>query len=130
MFFSWRASVVLFPLAVATCPLAAQEKPGDTITQTQLEDRVHKTLRHVLNEGARIYNEEKNIDGCCKYFQGALRMVGPILAHRVDVQLRIDRGLKEAAECANDVDRAFALHKTIGDVRDLIKKPDKLKQFD
>jgi hemoglobin len=55
--------------------------------------------------------------GCYRMYQGALTGITPFLAHRPDVQESVKKALASAEVTGNYADKAFALRKTLDEVR-------------
>lgn len=79
------------------------------------------TLRDVHNKGADLYNTTKDYVGTFRMYEGSLRTVRPLLAHRPDAQKIIDEGLEATDKEADVARRAFMLHETIENVRAYLK---------
>lgn len=80
------------------------------------------SLRDIHNEGADLFNKSKDAVGAFRLYQGALLTVKPLLAHRPAAQKLIVDGLAEAEKLVTQQQKAFKLHETIEEVRDLLKK--------
>jgi len=78
---------------------------------------LYDVLRVVINNGADLFNLNRDYSGCYRLYQGALITVRPALEHHPDLQKAIDKGLQDAERQAFMTDRAFALRKVIDDIR-------------
>ena len=79
------------------------------------------TLRDVHNKGADLYNTSKDYAGTFRIYEGSLRTMRPLLAHRPEAQKFIDDGLAASDKEADVARRAFLLHETIEKVRAYLK---------
>ena len=104
--------------------LADAPKPIDPAAFDRL---VIDALRDVHNRGASLYNEGKDYAGCFRMYEGSLRTVRPLLAHRPAVQKRIDDDLAKLGDDETVRAKAFRLHELIetvrGELRDGAVKP-------
>jgi hypothetical protein len=119
---TWFAAS-LFILGLAS-PVWADDKPANPAQSATNDQRLFDTLRDVIDRGAELYNNG-DPNGCYRFFQGALIVARPQFHQRPDLQKSIDAALDEAGRMRNIGARAFALHKTLNDVRAKInpKKP-------
>lgn len=135
-------------LALPPAPAVAQDVPEFRVWEwralrNQLDDRrlaalvadepklpdaagfdrlVVDTLRDVHNRGADLYNTAKDFQGAYRIYEGALRTVRPLLAHRPGGQRLIDDGLSAAEKESTPAQKAFKLHETIEAVRKYLKE--------
>lgn len=87
------------------------------------DKQVRDALGEVHNRGADLYNLAKDYPGAYRLYEGSLRTVRPLLAHRSSVQKRIDAGLAAAEKEADPALRAFLLHQAIEAAREELKAP-------
>lgn len=80
------------------------------------DDSLDTSLRAVLRQGALIYNDGDHA-GCCRFFEGALTALRPLLAGRPDLQAKIDRGIEDARAVTGVADRAFRLREVTDALR-------------
>lgn len=139
---------LLFALAAAATAVA--QNPPDLPVWGHLPDRIRSgsraaddaklpdattfdkvvvdTLRDIHNRGADLYNTSKDFPGAFRMYEGALRTVRPLLAHRPAAQKLIEEGLAAADKESSPAQKAFKLHETIEAVRKHLKdvggKPD------
>ncbi|MFO0937170.1 MAG: hypothetical protein U0798_11725 [Gemmataceae bacterium] len=87
------------------------------------------SLRDIHNIGASLYNEAKDYNGCYRMYEGAIRTIRPLLAHRPAVQKRIDDTLAKLGDDETVRNKAFRLHELIetvrGELRDGAAQPAK-----
>ena len=113
-------------MASLICAMAFAEPPKP-IDPAAFDRMVMDSLRDIHNRGASLYNDGKDYAGCLRLYEGSLRTVRPLLAHRPAVQKLIDDNLVKL----NDEDpvrsKAFRLHELIemvrGELRDGAAKP-------
>jgi hemoglobin len=107
---------------------------GKGKTPSKSDQALADGLRNAINEGARLFNDNGDQYGCYRVYQGALLSVRPLLDDHPDLQKDIDAGLAQANAAPSITERAFALRKVLGDVRDTLvppaKKPDDKKPDD
>lgn len=103
----------LLPLVL----VLAWADPPATIELTALDRMVIDSLKDVHNRGAELYNDAKDYTACFRMYEGALRTVRPLLAHRPATQKTIDAGLAKLADDDTARERAFRLHEVIEKVR-------------
>jgi outer membrane biosynthesis protein TonB len=78
---------------------------------------VTDALRDVHNHGADLYNQAKDYAGAYRVYEGALKTVRPLMAHRPATQKTIEEGLAAAGRETDAAKKAFALHEAIEKVR-------------
>ncbi|MBY0512639.1 MAG: carboxypeptidase-like regulatory domain-containing protein [Gemmataceae bacterium] len=110
----WLGGLVV---AVATAGLGAAQDPKPLMDAKAFDKLVVDTLREVHDRGADLYNTRKDYAGAYRLYEGSLRTVRPMLAHRPDAQKIIDGGLAAAEKEPDPAGRAYLLHKAIEDVR-------------
>jgi len=118
----WAGLAILALAAVAIAlpkPLPAdQGESGKT-----LEKNLDAGLRDVINHGAAIFNNQGDYAGCYRLFEGALQAVKPLLGNYPELQKKIAAALGEANLLPSMHDRAHALRKVLGEVRNTINPP-------
>ncbi len=119
--------LVLVVLGGGVRQSVAQEPPMAEMAKG-FDQRLNQTLRDVINRGADLYNAGDPA-GSYHLFLGALLTAKPLLDHRPEAQKIIDAGLAEGAREADFKRRAWALRRTLDDVRtQLLLKGDKLEE--
>jgi uncharacterized protein YkwD len=88
-------------LAAVTAAVRAAEP-------TPLDAKVADGLRAAMTRGAAIYNGGDSA-GCCRFFEGALTALKPLLDHRPELQKAIDTGVAAAQTEPAAAERAFRL---------------------
>jgi truncated hemoglobin YjbI len=94
--------------------------PATAVETAAVDKLICDALKGMHNKAADLYNVG-DANGCYRMFQGGLITVGPLLAHRPDVQEFIDQGLQAAERQASIPLRAKSLHETIEAVRGKLK---------
>jgi hemoglobin len=94
----------------------AQDNSTGPLDRKTVDTMVFNSLRDVINRGADLYNSG-DWAGCYRLYEGALRIVKPLLGHRSEMQKAIGDGLTEAEADAVLYRRAFVLRKVIDKVR-------------
>lgn len=108
-----------------SCPLvliafiAAQ--PPATIDVAAFDRLIIETLRDVHNRGAALYNDSKDYAGCYRFYEGTIRTIRPLLAHRPAIQKLIDDDMKKVEAMESAREKAFRLHEMIESVRGKLK---------
>src|SRR5262245_50737987 len=94
-------------LALGVTAFVAAEPPREKrhLDPRALEHRLDATLKRVINHGARIYNDG-DPSGCCRVYEGALRGLRPLLAHRPELLEHVEEALDDARP-SSCVRRAF-----------------------
>lgn len=110
-----RAALVA--LAVVAGSAASQPPKPD------VEAVLYANLRDVINKGVDVYNGG-DIAGCYRLFEGALRTVRPLVAHRAALVEEIDGKLAAAEREAVTWRKAFALRAALDKVRSELKPKD------
>src|SRR5262249_35824954 len=77
----------------------AADDTAKALDRKELDQRIYKSLREIINRGADLYNS-RDPGGCYRLFQGALLTVQSLLDHRPEMQKAIDAGLASAREQA------------------------------
>jgi len=111
------------PLALAALTLvvtgtfwAGEPKTGGLNKDQQ--KLIFESLRDVTNKGAKLFNEQGDVTGCYRLYEGAVLAVRPLLAGDPELQKAIDAGLAEAQAHPSLVQRAFIVRKVIDQIRD------------
>src|SRR5262245_45073120 len=85
----------------------------------ELDQRIYKVLKDVINTGARIYNAPNNDhSGCYRLYEGSLITLKPLLDHRPGLQKVIDDAFAIAAREQSIAERAFILRAALDRIRD------------
>src|SRR4051794_26683023 len=113
----WTLPLLAACLCVAAGSLEADEKKPAAADNKAVDMALFNALRNVINTGADIYNKEKDYPGCCRYYEGALTSIRPLLDHRPNLQKLIDDGVLRTREIRSYTDRAFALREIIDQIR-------------
>lgn len=125
----WPALLATGVLVLAlNNPFWAQDKKGDGKmgmggggSSKALDKAVDKALHDVIDHGADLFNINGDYAGCYRVFEAGLIAVKPFLAHRPELQKTIDDGLADAAKKHRVIDRAFALRRTLAEVRTAVR---------
>src|SRR5262249_52321618 len=84
-----------------------------------IDQRIYKVLKDVINSGARIYNAPNNDhSGCYRLYEGSLITLKPLLDHRPGLQKAIDDAFALAAREPSVPERAFILRAALDRIRD------------
>lgn len=121
----WRLFAVI-PL-LATAALFAQP-PAEPPPSPPSPKSLYESLRDVINVGAGLYNEQGDVAGCYRMYQGALLAIRPQLAGHPDLLKEVEDGLKKAETQPRLVDRAFVLRGLLDNVRATFKPADLTKK--
>ena len=100
-----------FLLLGTTGTFSAQEKKPEKHDGSLLRE----SLRDVINFGADLFNKYGDHAGCYRLYQGSLLSIKPFLPPAT--QKEIDMALAEAEKLPRYSERAFALRKTIDNIR-------------
>jgi hemoglobin len=113
-------AVCVAALALTTGLRAQPDKTGAAgLDPKELDQRVFKVLREVINTGADLYNRPNNDhNGCYRLYQGSLTTLKPMLDHRPGLQKTIDDALTRAAKDPSVSERAFILRAAIDQIRE------------
>jgi hemoglobin len=123
-----RILLALAVLVAAVGLCRADDKPVD---RTELDKRIVATVYEVALRGTKMFNDDKNYEGCYRLYEGALMALVPVLDHRqklqATVKMRLDRATKMKAS-----DAAFELRTALDEIQNEIappkdKKPDEKK---
>jgi hypothetical protein len=106
------------PFLLLACSLG---QPPATIDVAGFDRLVIETLRDVHNRGAALYNDSKDYPGCYRYYEGSIRTIRPLLAHRPAIQKSIDADLAKLDKMESAREKAFRLHEMIESVRRQLK---------
>jgi hemoglobin len=110
-----RLTVCVAALAL-TSAVGAQPSGADN---KELDQRVYKLLRDVINTGAQLYNRPtSDHNGCYRLYQGSVMTLRPLLDHRPALQKAIDEALATAEREPSVTERAFILRAAIDRIRD------------
>lgn len=109
-------------LLIGMAPLGFAQEPAKGLDSKAIDQHVYTTLREVINHGADLYNEPNNDwAGCHRLYEGALLTLKPFLAHRAELQGKIDSAIDQARKTARVSRRAFVLRELIDEIRTAIK---------
>lgn len=101
--------------------LRSADPPAATTTpNTELDRLAVEVLKDLHNRGADLYNAA-DATSALRLYEGALRSVGPFLAHRPKVQAAIADGLTEAFKLDGAKAQAYRLHEVIDQARNDLK---------
>lgn len=106
------------PFLLIACSLS---QPPATIDVAAFDRLVIETLRDVHNRGAALYNDSKDYAGCYRFYEGTIRTIRPLLAHRPTIQKSIDDDLAKLDAMETSREKAFRLHEMIESVRGKLK---------
>src|SRR5438552_619690 len=109
----WLAAVA----AAVVFALAAEGQ--DPLSRKELDKRLDVSLFEATKVGTDLYNRGRNEEGCYRTYDGALRMVVPLLDHRAELQARVAAALRQAA-AEPPPQRSFTLREAIDDIRKTI----------
>jgi truncated hemoglobin YjbI len=108
--------------AAANTSWADEEKKDDkkadkpvTLDAKTVDTHAYKTLRHIINLGAELYNGG-DFQGCYRLYDDALTSFRPLLVNRPNLQKAIDDALTKA-RTARIEDKAFVLREVIDQIR-------------
>lgn len=121
-----RPCVTLFCLSVFSVVCAANAQSGqDKKSGAEKADAktLFDSLRDVINNGADLFNNQRDYAGCYRLYQGALLSVRPFLTS--DLQTKVDAALANAARMPSMADRSFELRAAIDAIRDHARPKDK-----
>jgi len=107
-------SLWCFGSAQTLCAQAPDSTAGNA---RALDSAIGKALGEIIKEGADLFNNRGDSAGCYRVFEAGLITVRPFLAHRPELQKRIDGAIAEARQQRTVVGRAFTLRSALGDVR-------------
>ncbi|MBI3408417.1 MAG: group 1 truncated hemoglobin [Planctomycetes bacterium] len=114
-----RRCVTLFCLSVLSvfCATGAQSGQDKKSGSEKADAKtLFDSLRDVINNGAELFNNQRDYAGCYRLYQGALLSVRPFLTS--DLQTKVDAALANAARMPSMADRAFELRTAIDAIRD------------
>lgn len=117
----WSIGVLtaaVFAFASSSGASAQDKKPSEKHDATVL----NKTLKDVIDAGAKIFNDHGDHAGCYRMWQGSLMSIRPFVPP--DMQKSIDEGLACAAKLDTYADRAFELRRVLDDIRTKAKADD------
>jgi hemoglobin len=98
---------------------AAEEKPAGPLDRADLNQRVERLLRDVINQGADLYNSGDQA-GCYRLYEGSLMTLRPLLDHHPELQDGIDHALARARIDNNLPQGAFTLRGAIDRIRNTL----------
>ena len=106
------------PRARSIIAFVRLDRPGrrGSVTTRELDARVEKAIFQTINLGVQVYNRG-DAPGCYRIYQGSLIALGPILAHRPDLQAAVQKGLAAPRRRGTYEQKAFALRAVLDDVR-------------
>ncbi|HMF12529.1 MAG TPA: hypothetical protein VKE94_09495 [Gemmataceae bacterium] len=111
------ACVAVLALALPTWADDAQKSKSPD--NKELDERIYKVLREVINTGAELYNKPTNDPkSCYRLYQGSLVTLKPLLAHRPNLQKTIDDAFTNADREPSFAERAFILRYAIDRIRE------------
>jgi hypothetical protein len=113
-----RSLVMSLPLALIAVFTA---QPPATIDVAAFDRLVIETLRDVHNRGAALYNDSKDYPGCYRFYEGTIRTIRPLLAHRPAIQKSIDEDMAKLDAMETSREKAFRLHEMIESIRKKLK---------
>src|SRR5438046_2612291 len=113
---------ICFIFVSALYAIAAEPIEKQSISPGDIEKQLIDSLKDLHNRGADMFNSGEAI-GAYRLFQGTLLTTRAVLAHRPDEQKFIDEAMSAAERLPTLDDRAFALHKTIENLRNRLKGP-------
>src|SRR6266568_6000175 len=114
-------SILALFLALATFDsLQAADPP--TLPRKEIDRRLADSLRDVINIGAKIYNENGDVEGCYRVYEGALTTALPLLDHRPELKRSVEDALARARKLPAVEDRAIALRGALDAIRAAIKR--------
>ncbi len=116
-----RSIALIALLFVAQGVVVAEDKKPQELAQQAMEQRLHKTLRTVINAGADLFNKGDQA-GCFRLYEGALLTTVPLLEHRPVLQAAVQRGLKNLESLKTAEEKSFAARELLDQIRDTIKK--------
>lgn len=111
----WRISSTIVILLLAM-PAAAQ----NALSHKDLDAKIDSSLYEVLRLGTYLFNTEGNEEACFHVYEGALRVVVPLLDHHPDVQKKVMGALARAIK-EDSPQRSFTLRAALDDVREVVK---------
>lgn len=111
-------------LAVLLAPaLRAEDKAAPALARAELDRRIVRTVTETVGLGADLYNGG-NPEGCYRLYQGALKMVAPLLDHRPALKGLVEEKLRKAEGLPRPADRAFALREALDEIYTVLRKGD------
>lgn len=93
-----------------------------SVTTRDLDARVEKAVLQTINSGAQVYNRG-DAAGCYRLYQGSLIAIGPMVAHRPDLQATIQAGLASTEASGSYGQKALALRTVLDNVRSTVISP-------
>ncbi len=108
----WSAPALV---ALAFFPHAGLADEG-SMTTRDLDAQVEKATFQAIAAGVKVDNGG-DAQGCYRIYQGSLTALGPVLAHRPDLQAAVQKGLAGAEAGGTSEQRAFALRAVLDTVR-------------
>jgi hemoglobin len=98
-----------------------QFKPGAMPADTKMMDaNLYRGLKDAMNKGVDLYNSGDHY-GCYRLYQGIVLSLKPLLADRPELERKLDKGLADAELQQMSWQRAWALRKTLDEVRAKLK---------
>jgi len=112
-------AVCVTTLVLTRATNAGTGQPAGGSDTKELDERIYKVLRDVINTGAELYNKPNNdAKSCYRIYQGSLLTLKPLLAHRPGLQKAIEDAFANADREPSVAERAFVLRATIDRIRD------------
>ena len=112
-------AVCVATLGLTPASLAGTGQPAGGSDTKELDERIYKALRDVINTGAELYNKPNNDPkSCYRLYQGSLVTLKPLLAHRPNLQKTIDDAFTNADREPSLAERAFILRYAIDRIRE------------
>ena len=84
-------------------------------------EKIAAGVRTVINQGADLFNQNRDFAGCYRLYQGCLLTLRGMLDGHPDLQKKIDARLAEAERSPNVAQRALTLRRALGDIYDKFK---------
>lgn len=76
------------------------------------------SLKDVITEGARLYNEKKDPESCYRVFQGGLIAIRPYILDKPALAKHVETSLQKVETMQRPADKAWALRAVLDSVRD------------
>lgn len=111
-------AVCFFSLSAA---LVSAQTPS-SLPPKDVDIRLDNQLYEALKLGTTLYNQG-SADGCFRIYHGSLILALGFLDHRSDQQEQIRKALKEIEGMTSASERAFALRKSIDELRASFRTP-------
>jgi len=105
-------------LAVAFTGQFSAQPGGEQPEPTAQDKMLRKGLLDAMRRGVNLYNEQRDVVGCNRVFEGALYTVKPLLHHHKDLQKKIEDAMANLERQPAGWERAFALRAVLDEVAD------------